>query len=136
MKKKLFDRQTEKVLTITLVPIFIVALVLCLNQNFPNLYNPYLWTFYRKSSIFSIIVRYGVPAVSLSLISVRSIPIFFILQVPCVLVFANQWFSHQIDSFGPDEFLFLGVYGLLMPIVSVVLARVYPPIFQKIFDKL
>lgn len=136
MKKKPFDRQTEKVLTITLVPIFIVALVLCLNQNFPNLYNPYLWTFYRKSSIFSIIVRYGVPAVSLSLISVRYIPIFFILQVPCVLVFANQWFSHQIDSFGPDEFLFLGVYGLLMPIVSVVLARVYPPIFQKIFDKL
>ncbi len=136
MKKKLFDRQTEKVLTITLVPIFIVALVLCLNQNFPNLYNPYLWTFYRKSSIFSIIVRYGVPAVSLSLISVRYIPIFFILQAPCVLVFADQWFSHQISSLGPDEFLFLGVYGLLMPIVSVVLARVYPAVFQKIFDKL
>lgn len=136
MKKKPFDRPTEKVLTITLVPIFIAALALYLDQNFPNLYNPYLWTFFRKSSIFSIIVQYGGPALLLSVISVRYIPIFFILQAPCVLVFANQWFSHQISSLGPDEFLFLGVYGLLMPTVSVVLARVYPPIFQKIFDKL
>ena len=47
---------------------------------------------------------------------------FFTFQVPCILVFANKWFSHQISSFGPDEFLFLGIYGLLIPILSVLIA--------------
>ncbi len=136
MTKKPFDRKTEKLLQITLVPILVAALFFLLNLSFPDLYNPFLWSIYRKTAIFSMFMQYFIPAAMLSLISVRSVTMFFILQAPCILLFAKQWFSHQIDSFSPDEFLFLGVYGLLLPVVSIVLARLYLLICQKIYDKL
>ena len=130
MEKKIFSRETEKVLQITLVPTFAYTMFVWLNRMFPNLADPlYPWMPYHKSLIFSvssiltISTHYWCPAILLSVISVRYVPIFFTLQVPCILVFANQWFSHQIDSFGPDEFLFLGIYGLLIPILSILIVR-------------
>lgn len=128
-KKKIFSRETEKVLQIVLVPTFAYAMFVWLNRMFPNIAEPlYPWMPYHKSLIFSvssiltISTHCWCPAILLSWISVRYVPIFLTFQVPCILVFANKWFSHQISSFGPDEFLFLGIYGLLIPILSVLIA--------------
>ena len=98
-KKKIFSRETEKVLQIVLVPTFAYAMFVWLNRMFPNIAEPlYPWMPYHKSLIFSvssiltISTHCWCPAILLSWISVSYVPIFSLFKFPA------SWFL-QINGF-------------------------------------
>lgn len=127
----MFNHNTRKALQIALIPLFIGVLFLWLNGIFPALFNPILWVLQPKSSIFTLVVRYSVPAVLLAATGMRNFPIFFILQAPCICVVMYKFISNQINYIDNCFCLFLVVYGLLMPLLSIFSVYVSKKLFIR-----
>lgn len=115
------EKEKQLSMALALIPLFFVALFLRLEGFFPALFEPVLWRMQPVGTVLSIVLQYYATAVLLCAVGVKKWVIFLTVQMPGVCVALWKWASHQLGAVDGGLLPFLGMYGLLMPLLSMVL---------------
>ena len=113
--------------------ILIAGLFVEMNLAFPGIFISTVWNLFPAAAVFNLLVRYLLVG-ALTIIGVRFIPILITAFLPFLAVIVYKFLSAP-PILDKQFFLFAAVYGLVMPLLTLLFALLFSFLRKRIRSK-